>query len=343
MRELTLGCIGCGFIADIHLRNARKMPGVRIRAVADIREEAARSYHQQYGSEYWTTTPRRLFDDPALDAVLICTYPTSHAELAISAARGGKHIFLEKPMATSSAECLEIIRACRTNGITLALDLKFRFSEAALEVKREIARPVVVVSQTSTEEVSEDDERTNSGPGGAIVQDLGAHLLDLACFFAGSEPVRIFAQGNRLPHRRTQMLDIVAGTLEFQSGCVGSFLITDCAEWPHASKWFFEVGDGRRNAVIHNHCRTALLSGDVNRMVDGSDVPPHETGAFESLADFVEAVREERPPKVGSMDGLRFAIMSEAMLESIRSGRAILLKGPEGGEPWHQCAYAGAT
>jgi len=136
MKDLQIGCIGCGFIADIHLRNAQRMRGVHVRAVADIREQAAQGFHERSGSEYWTTDALRLFADPCLHAVLNRTYHSSHAELAIGTARKGKHVFLEKPMATSSADCLKIIRAFNANRVKLALDLKFRFTAAARGVKQ---------------------------------------------------------------------------------------------------------------------------------------------------------------------------------------------------------------
>jgi len=177
-------------------------------------------------------------------------------------------------------------------------------------------------------------------PGRGILHDLGAHSLDLACFFAGSEPIHIFALGNRMPHRRTAVLDVVVGTIEFESGCLATFVISDCAEWPQPSKWFFEVADGRRNAVIHNHCRTALLAGELDRLIDQSSIPPHEIGSYEALADFREAVREDRPPMAGAKDGLRFALMGESILESIRCGKPVYVRGPEGAEPWRQCVYA---
>lgn len=341
MRDIQIGCIGCGFIADIHLRNAQRMPGVHIRALADIRESAAQSFHQRFQSDYWTVDAHRLFADPALDAVLICTYYSSHAELAIAAARGGKHVFLEKPMATSSADCVEIIRACEVSGVKLALDLKFRFTAAVREVKQAIEKPLLVVSQTSMDQVAANDGKPDSR-GWGILEDLGAHSLDLACFFAGSEPTRIFALGNRMPHRQAGVLDLVAGTIEFESGCLASFIISDLAEWSQPSKWFFEVADGRRNALIHNHCRSAVLGGEMDRLIDQSEIPPHEIGSYEALADFIEAVRENRPPTVGATHGLRFALMSETLLESIRCGKPVSVTGPEGIGPWAQSVYAGS-
>jgi predicted dehydrogenase len=339
MKTLQVGCIGCGFIGDIHLRNALKMPGVHIRGVADVRQQAARAFHERFQTEYWTTDSTQLAKDPALDAVLICTFHASHAELATACARAGKHVFLEKPMGTSSAECVQVIRACESAGVKLALDLKFRFATAVLDVKRAIPEPFLIVSQTSMEEIPETSFDMDPHLGGGIVETLGAHSLDLPCFLAGSEPIGVYAQGSRLQHRKKARFDVVTGTLEFASGCLASFLISDCAEWSYPSKWFFEVADGRRSAVIHNHCRMAVLGGELSGTVDQSDVPAHEVGSFGALQDFIEAIRADRPPKVGGKDGLRFAMIAESLFESIRHGKRVEVMSPEGSTPWYRCEY----
>src|SRR5438309_8431697 len=104
MSDLQLGCVGCGFIARIHLANACRAPGVSVAAVCNIDESAAQSAYQSFGARYGTTDSDRLLADPALDAILICTHAPSHAELAIEAMKAGKHVFVEKPMAMSSTE-----------------------------------------------------------------------------------------------------------------------------------------------------------------------------------------------------------------------------------------------
>jgi hypothetical protein len=78
----------------------------------------------------------------------------------------------------------------------------------------------------------------------------------------------------------------------------------------------------------------------MDLLIDQSEIPPHEVGSYEALADFIEAVRQNRPPAVRATDGLRFALLSESLFESIRCGKPVSVKGPEGSEPWHQSSYA---
>ncbi|HUQ91596.1 MAG TPA: Gfo/Idh/MocA family oxidoreductase [Bryobacteraceae bacterium] len=327
-RELLLGCIGCGFIADIHLRNAARLPGVRLWAAADVRLQAAQDFQNRFGGEYATKDAQRVLDDPAVDAVLICTHPDSHAGFACAAARAGKHVFLEKPMAPTSDECREIRRVCRDHGTRLAIDLKFRFSPAVRAVKAHVPHPVLIFAQTSMDPFPDGHDHVNPRKGGGILGDLGTHSLDLACHLAGAEPVSVFAIGNRLRSRTQVEFDAIAGTLEFSNGAISSFLISDCGEWAHPSKWFFEVSDGARKAVITDHCRTALLDNN-RRSIDEPATPAHEIGTLAALEDFLSAIHEDRDPLVSGLDGLRAAVLVEAVHASLASRRPVAVGVPD--------------
>ena len=124
-------------------------------------------------------------------------------------------------------------------------------------------------------------------------------------------------------------LAAVVGTLEFANGAVASFLISDCGEWRYPSKWFFQVSDGERKAVITNHCRTALIEDGTER-VDDSRTAAHEIGTAEALDDFLSAIREGRDPRVSGLDGLRAAVVVEAAMESLRSGNPAEVRLPTG-------------
>jgi predicted dehydrogenase len=328
VRGVRIGCIGCGFIADIHLRQAARMPGVVIGAVADVRAPSAEAFHERFGTGYWSTDPQRLIEDPDLDALLICTYPDTHADLAIRSAAAGKHVLLEKPMALSLSECLDILNAFSQAGVKLALDLKFRFSPAVEAVKRAIRSPRIIAAQAACDRLPEESHYMDPAVGGGLLENLGPHLIDLVCFFAGGEPVQVYARGNRLPDRKKTSFDAVIGTLEFGDGCIASFVVSDHGEFSYPSKWFYEISDGKTHAVVYDHCRSVQIGGGATEKIDGSPTPPHETGSYELLADFIAAIRDNRAPRVDGRAGLRAAIIQEAILESIRRAQPVAPEFP---------------
>ncbi|HOQ28449.1 MAG TPA: Gfo/Idh/MocA family oxidoreductase, partial [Armatimonadota bacterium] len=96
---INLGLIGCGALGKIHAQCIAQIPEARFVAYVDKVEDAAEAALKQFGGDYATTDVETLLCDDSVDAVYICTRHDSHASLAIAAARAGKHILIEKPLA----------------------------------------------------------------------------------------------------------------------------------------------------------------------------------------------------------------------------------------------------
>ena len=123
--------IGCGGAGNGHARYASDTPDVEVRGFCDVRSDSAKSFHEQYGGDYYTTDPDRVFSDPSVDIVSIATSHSSHADLAVAAFNAGKHLYLEKPMAMTTADCLRIYEAMRSADRKLMINFSIRFSGAA--------------------------------------------------------------------------------------------------------------------------------------------------------------------------------------------------------------------
>ncbi|HID12013.1 MAG TPA: Gfo/Idh/MocA family oxidoreductase [Candidatus Latescibacteria bacterium] len=127
---IHLALIGCGSISRDHLMALRVL-GDRFRLiwVVDVDEEAARRVADEWGCR-WTTDYRRVLEDPRVDAVDIATPHHLHAEMAVASAEAGKHIFLEKPMATTLEDADRIIAAADRAGVVLMVGYVFRYRPA---------------------------------------------------------------------------------------------------------------------------------------------------------------------------------------------------------------------
>lgn len=323
---MNLGCIGCGFIAAIHATNVGRMEEARLVHVCDARAEAARSFAQRFRVPRCSTDPAAVLADPDVEGVLVCTHPDSHAELAVAAARAGKHVLVEKPLATTVDDCRKIIEAAEESGVTLTVDLKFRHSRAAKAVREAVPDPVLIVAQTVMDPMPDDSPHMDPVVGGGILENLGAHLFDLVCDFADSEPQRVYAEGMRFAGRKRTRYDAVTGTLRFGAGCMANFAVGDTGEWPFASKWFYEVSNEKTRAVISEHCRRAVITAvGRSETVSELDVSPHEVGSLPAIADFVQASRTGRAPLVTGADGLRSVAIIEAVHRSLRDGVPIVV------------------
>ena len=111
METIGIGIIGCGRIADMAYEGYRNIPGVRIAAVCDSDEEAALRRRAEWGASKHYTDYRKLLEDPAVEAVEILTPHTTHLDITLDAISAGKHVALQKPMATSRAEAERLVDA----------------------------------------------------------------------------------------------------------------------------------------------------------------------------------------------------------------------------------------
>ena len=127
-RPFGWALIGCGNVGNSHSQWAAAAPDIDVRAFCDINAEAASRYYEQYEGGYHTTDPARIFADADVEIVTIATSHGTHAELAIAAFEAGKHVYLEKPMAMTTADCLRIYEAMQAANRKLMINFSIRFS-----------------------------------------------------------------------------------------------------------------------------------------------------------------------------------------------------------------------
>lgn len=124
---LNIGFIGCGGIARHHAARIKDLKNARIVAASDVVGHAARAFADDYGAEYHFDDFRKLLKLKEIDAIWVCTPTFQHAQPVIAAARAGKHVFCEKPMALKVAEAERMAEACERAGIRLTIGFVRRF------------------------------------------------------------------------------------------------------------------------------------------------------------------------------------------------------------------------
>jgi predicted dehydrogenase len=320
MTPLRIALIGCGFIGRRHLENIAARDDVVLEGAVDLREEAARAFCHEFKGRYYTTRPEQAMEDRNIDAVVICTHHDSHTRLALSAARHGKHILLEKPMALSVEECRQIVAAASGAGVTLTVNFKFRFAPAVCKVKELIRSPVAIHGQLTMERMPEGTWVRDPVRGGGVILATACHSLDMICWLADSQPVRVYAEGiPRLPEQGCNVTGVTA-TVRFASGTIASLLLAEAGENSYAGKWLHEVFGGDRTAVLYDHFRQARFSGvPLSHYVAQEEL--HADGTFGLLEDFVNSIRTGKRPVISAADGFRATLLGHAILQSLRSSQ----------------------
>ncbi|MER7170235.1 Gfo/Idh/MocA family protein [Streptomyces mesophilus] len=317
-----LGIIGTGIVGALHVQAARALPGVTVAAVCDIRADAARAMAQQAGAAAYTRHEDMLAREP-LDGVIITAPHALHAQMTLAAAEAGVHVLVEKPMATSVADCTAMIEACDTAGVLLAVGHVVRFGAGARRTEAVLRSgelgPVRAIAHRRTSHYAK-----GSRPdwffdpvmaGGGIVMNVGTHGLDRIQWLAGSAAETVHA--HTWSRGGLEIETDAVGLVDLTNGVKASFHLTS-APVPYTDETVVlcEQGSVRWSApegiwVSRGGAETPLA-------------PPDEepADAFTAqLADFTEACRTGRPPVVDGRYGRSVVATVLAVYESELSGR----------------------
>jgi predicted dehydrogenase len=318
MRELKFGLIGCGGLGKLHAGCVARIDGARFVGYADVREEAARGALEQFGGDYATTDVQKLLSDPAVDAVYICTQHDSHAALSIAAARAGKHIFIEKPLALTVEECEATAIEVERCGVYLMPAFKMRYYPLVRIAREFIPNPQVLVGQMMDNRWADTSWAQDPVRGGANVHSQGCHTTDILRFLSGSEPRRVWAAGGTMTHPGHPSIDQCVATIQFGGGGVAAWIQGDAALPPFASKFFFELfGDGKSVQLYDRLKKATFFDGKET----WTEERPEEEGFQLENAAFVAALREGREPELTARDGIQATRIVLAADRAIRTGQ----------------------
>lgn len=239
MSVIRWGIIGCGKVTEVKSGPAfQQATQSSLVAVMRRNGELARDYAQRHGVPKWYDDAEALINDREVDAVYVATPPSTHKHYALLAARAGKPVYVEKPMALDFAECEEMIEACASANVPLFVAYYRRALPRFLQIKALLDSGAIgevrFAALTLYQPLGTEDLERSALPwrvlpqvaGGGRFVDLASHMLDFLDFALGPvTAVGGFAsnQAGRYPAE-----DIVTGTLLFESGvhAVGSWCFT---------------------------------------------------------------------------------------------------------------------
>ena len=191
LQQVRWGFIGCGAVTEVKSGPAfDKIEGSELVAVMRRDGEKAKDYALRHGVPKWYDDASKLIGDPDVNAIYVATPPASHAEYTIRAAEAGKPVYVEKPMARTYSECLQMIEACEKNGVPLFVAYYRRRLPAHLKVKELVGAGAIGQPRFVTVEFSrppsEGDLSRDTLPwralpeiaGGGYFFDLASHQLD---------------------------------------------------------------------------------------------------------------------------------------------------------------------
>jgi UDP-N-acetyl-2-amino-2-deoxyglucuronate dehydrogenase len=342
--ELGFGIAGAGMVARYHAAAIERTAGAGLRAVC--REDGSRAAEaaERFGVPCETSFAT-LLARPDIDAICICTPSGQHAAQAIEAARMGKHVLVEKPMALTLADADAMIAACREADVRLGIALQRRTEPQFQELRAAIAAGALgrltlgAVSVPYMRPQSYYDSAAWRGTwaldGGGALMNQGIHLLDLLLWLMG-DVAEVQATFATLAHA-IEVEDCVTAALRFTNGALGSVMATTAAApgYPHRVEVYGDRGGAQIEGEQIARWEISGQEPSTKRSEPGS--APVASGAGSSptgigaaghtrlLEDFVAAIRAVREPLVTGAEGRRSLALALAIYEAARSGASAVL------------------
>ena len=340
---VRIGIVGLGWWAcDVHIPNLLQVPGAAIaalcsrspagverarkalkgRAERKPTPEGSNAFGRVTGVPAFSTYGDLLASD-AVDAVVLCTPNFTHGPMALQALRAGKHVLIEKPMATDPAECPPIVAEAERRGLIVQVGVELRYSDVAQAMRRliqqgAIGEPTILRTNVWRQWGLPTGWRADMATSGGLFHELGVHYIDLLNSLAARPPLWVTAAGgSRLGGRD---VDYAFATIGYEGGAVGAF-----------GMCLFAAG-GDKDITVEVVGPEGRLVGEVGSGTLGlwpkqgepvNHSPKRATteilgfpGSLESVASFVECVRTGARPSVDAVEGERLCRACDAARRS---------------------------
>lgn len=311
-KKLRVGIIGCGAIAqEAHLKGYAACKDVEVAAVCDVDEGRAREAAGKFGVPDVYTSHQELLVDRSIDAVSICTPNYLHATQTVDALKAGKHVLVEKPMATTREDAQAMIDAARKTGKILMVGFTHRFFRANRHMKKLIDKGTIgkvfsvrvrMAHRGPYESWSAKADwffRHEMAGGGAVL-DMGIHALDIMRYLAG-EIVDITGMTATVLHPIRDE-DMAVAVVRFAGGALG-YVETG---W-HSRPGFGGIEIyGSEGTMIHDYAKGLRLLNPKGEEipVDAAELEGDGGHDFE-VRHFVECLQTGTQPEVGGEDGYK--------------------------------------
>jgi len=336
VKQVSVGLLGCGRMGRDLVRAVKAIEKARLAAVCDVDASKAEALGKEHDVPAFAN-PREFFQKADIEAVIIATPQFAHREGAELAAAAGKHVFCEKPMAVTVADCDAMIAACKKANVKLMIGQVLRYLATwhkTLEIigSGVLGKPIgISVTRIGGGFGSWFEQwRGTLEQSGGILMEINSHEIDfMRCIAGDVESVFCFAEHYVDP--QLKMPDLVYVLLKFKSGAIGHL---------HSSM-ASAIGDGsakiqcEKGAVFYR--RGPEIEGDIIWCEFGKDLQrilmkdvTVEDGVVREVREFIESVLEDKPVTIPGEEGRAAVEVAQAAYESARTGKLVKLPLKQG-------------
>jgi UDP-N-acetyl-2-amino-2-deoxyglucuronate dehydrogenase len=355
MRQIKTGLIGCGKVGHSHAAALQSLPESRFVAVCARTREKANAFAEKYGVAAFTSVDE-MITKAGMEAVCICTPHPQHAAPTIAAAKAGVHVLVEKPLASSLADCDAMLAAARDGKVVLGTISQRRFYPSCARIHHAIqsGKLGTPILGTATIFGSRDEAYYRSDPwrgswqheGGGVLVNQSPHQLDLLLWYLG-EPEEVFGYWANLNHPYIEVDDTAAAVVRFKNGALGNILVSNSLN-PAINARVSVHGANGASAGVQTDGGSMFVAG-MSKILEPpfNDVwtipgeehllskwKEEEAQLFRStkpteyfhrlqIQDFLRAIIERRQPAVTGEDGRRTVELFTAIYRTTRERKPV--------------------
>lgn len=345
-KEVRVGLVGLGTIGRIHLERFTPASGARVQAICD--EDAARvqSHAAEFAVPQTFTNFEEFLDSAEIDAVTVAVPNFLHKPMALAALEKGLHVLCEKPMALNATEAIEMREKVRSTGRKFMIHFNQRF-----RAEHQYFKKLIETGQLGEVYYGTAGWRRMRGmpgfggwfgrkrmSGGGPLIDLGVHMLDLSRWLMGSPKAltvsaSTFAHiGQRLARERHQEFDVedfASALIRFNNGATLNLEVSWALNFEEREKIYLELsgtGGGLSNVTYaYTDTTTTIFREENGALV--KTVPMQYPPAFENAHQhFIRCILQDLEPSAGADDGVEIMRILDAIYESARLGREVVLQ-----------------
>jgi predicted dehydrogenase len=338
VQKVGFALVGAGLFGERHAQAYSRHPDVDFVAVCDLDGRRAREIAAKYGARSYTTTFQDVLANPEIAAVSVATPDHLHREVAVALAEAGKHLLVEKPLATTTEDAEAIVAAATRGGVRLMVDFHNRVNPpmvAAHDAIRrgDIGTPAYIYARLSNTTMVA-TEMLRWADHSSALWFLASHMIDVVRWMLDDEVARVYAvsRAGILHNLGVQTADFHVATVEFRAGAVAVFEHAWILPRSHATVKDLKLeilGSQGAIAIDGSHNRALEIYTAEKAAFPDLLAPPtgiHLTGfVLDSIAYFVDAIVRDAPVLATGEDGVATTRIICAILESVESGQPVSL------------------
>ena len=322
------GLIGASTIAKEWVIGAIRATGGEVASVYSTNAERGETYARENGIARSVTSLDALLSDPEIDAVYISTTNELHRDQAIAAAKAGKHILCEKPLALTIGDAHQMLKAVREAGVVAGTNHHLRNAASHRAMRDAIAQGKIgkVLAARVFHAVYLPPhlqgwriERPDAG--GGVILDITVHDADTLRFVLGEDPVEAVAFSQQGGLSGAGLEDGVMGVLRFSSGAIAQFHDAFTTKYAETG---FEVHGSEGSLIARNVMTQKQVGTVILRDKDGEhELPLDQKNLYETaLQAFHNAIAGKGQPSATLEDGIWSLATGLAVLEAAKTGKA---------------------